>query len=216
MYSGLFFCNRRLCVSRITRVSIRRPLVNHKNRRDTMSIKNESVYTIQTKNRKLLEVGDFSHEDGGSVRIWTPADSDTQHWRLMEHSDGLYRIINVFSDKALDIAMQGSENGTIVHQWESTDTESQLWSFADVGSDCYKIISKSTGKCLDLMEMGSEDGTTVQIWEDVDGEMQTWKIAEIADACESQTRNGKAKARNGKAAASRPEEPTGGKTPALV
>lgn len=152
-----------------------------------MSIKKESIYTIQTSNGKVLEVADFSYENGGSVRIWSPVDSSAQHWKLMESSNGFYRIINVFSDTALDIAMRGNEDGTIVHHWESADTESQLWSFVEADSGCFKIISKSIGKCLALMGMRSEDGTTVQTWEDVDGEMQKWKIAEIADARKTQT-----------------------------
>lgn len=181
-----------------------------------MLIKNEAVCTIQTQNGKVLEVGDFSHEDGGSVRIWSPADSSTQHWKLMDAGDGLYRIINVFSGKALDIAMQGNEDGTIAHQWEIADTESQLWSFADVGKGRYKIISKSTGKCLDLMEMGTEDGTAVQIWEDVDGEMQKWKVAEIADRGETQTSTCKPNAKAGKAATGKPEKTPGGEAQASV
>lgn len=143
-------------------------------------IKNDSVYTISTKEGKHLEVGELSCENGGVIRIWTPTDGDAQKWKLMEAGDGYYRIVNVLSGKALDIAMQGSDNGTPVHQWEISDSDSQLWVIASMGRGYHKIMSKHCGKCLDRVATGKDEGTPAQIWEDNGGTSQKWRLSELA------------------------------------
>lgn len=156
-------------------------------------IKNDSVYTISTKEGNHLEVGELSCENGGVIRIWTPTDGDAQKWKLMEAGDGYYRIVNVLSGKALDIAMQGSDNGTPVHQWEISDSDSQLWVIASMGRGYYKILSKYCGKCLDRVATGKDEGTPAQIWEDNGGTSQKWRLAELAGSTKTPSTVKKAK-----------------------
>ena len=113
-------------------------------------IREGNVYTIAAVNNRVLEVADYNTENGASVRLWSYEGQPWQQWKFVEAGENEWRIVNCFTDKAMDLALGGNANGTWVHQWAK--------------------------KVIDLKDMSIENGAQAQIWNDVDGENQTWRI----------------------------------------
>ena len=141
------------------------------------NIVSNRYYKITAKQSgKVIEVEDFSQENGAVIQLWEDIGADSQQWKIVQMAGNDYKIVCKNSGKVMDTVTAGTENGTWVHQWENLDVESQLWNFVKNEDGSYKIISKLCGKCLDVAELSTENGARIQIWDDLDGENQKWEI----------------------------------------
>jgi hypothetical protein len=94
-------------------------------------------------------------------------------------SGSIYKLINVNSGKALDVAQSGTDNGTNVQIFRDNNTKAQKWCIQDMGNDTYKLISMLSGKVLDVNHSGTVNGTNVQIWDDNGSTAQRWRLQAI-------------------------------------
>ncbi|MHA6529872.1 cellulase family glycosylhydrolase [Paenibacillus sp. BAC0078] len=111
-------------------------------------------------------------------------------------SDGIvsgktYKLVNVGSGKALDVAAAGTADGTNVQIWDDNGTGAQQWVITDVGGGLYKVINVNSGKGLDVANWGTANGSNVQIWSYGDGTNQKWSITKVGSAYKL-SNNGKA------------------------
>jgi len=139
-------------------------------------IREGNVYTIAAVNNRVLEVADYNTENGASVRLWSYEGQPWQQWKFVEAGENEWRIVNCFTDKAMDLALGGNANGTWVHQWASTPGKSQRWVVEELDNGRVKLRNVLSKKVIDLKDMSIENGAQAQIWNDVDGENQTWRI----------------------------------------
>lgn len=91
-------------------------------------------------------------------------------------ANGLYKLINRHSGKALDVAALGLQDGADVQQWEETSNPNQQWNLFASGDGTYKIIANHSGKALDVTNAGTEDGDDVRQWTENGGSGQRWKV----------------------------------------
>ena len=112
------------------------------------TIENLATYVIATKDGKVLEVADFSRENGGGVRIWARTDEsgDTQQWVLEKVVEDYYKFTNRFSGKVLDVVMQGAENGAWLHQWDYIGADSQEWKVEPAARGLFKNRNQVSGQ----------------------------------------------------------------------
>ncbi|CAF2760990.1 unnamed protein product [Rotaria sp. Silwood2] len=96
-------------------------------------------------------------------------------------SDGVYKLININSSKALDVANSGTKNGTNVQIYTNNDTSAQKWHIQNTGDGSYKLINIICGKVLDVEQSSTLNGTNVQIWEDNGTAAQRWNLKAIGD-----------------------------------
>ncbi|MCM3271042.1 cellulase family glycosylhydrolase [Paenibacillus elgii] len=91
-----------------------------------------------------------------------------------------YKLVNVGSGKALDVAAGSTEDGANVQIWEDNGTGAQRWVITDVGGGLYKVIKENSNKALDVA--GSWNGANVQIWNYGGGANQKWRIVNVGGA----------------------------------
>ncbi|CAF3394306.1 unnamed protein product [Rotaria sp. Silwood1] len=95
--------------------------------------------------------------------------------------DGVYKLININSNKALDVAHSGTANGTNVQIYTDNNTSAQQWHIQNTGNGSYKLINVICGKVLDVDHSKTLNGTNVQIWEDNGTAAQRWHLQAIGD-----------------------------------
>ncbi len=89
----------------------------------------EGVYFIKSalNPSMVLDVQWGSKYDGANVWLYERNDSDVQKWRVSHESDGMLKIVNVASGKALDLSNGGTASGTNVWQYGDNGTSAQRW-----------------------------------------------------------------------------------------
>jgi|GEM_PF-2166336 len=96
-------------------------------------------------------------------------------------ANGLYKLVNAGSNKALDVSGGNTADGTNVQIWTDTSGASQQWQVTQNADGTYKLVNPSSGKALDVNGGGTLDGTNVQIWTDNASSAQKWQIVQNAD-----------------------------------
>ncbi|MGG1314598.1 MULTISPECIES: RICIN domain-containing protein [Cohnella] len=96
-------------------------------------------------------------------------------------SGGTYKLINVNSGKALDVASAGTAPGTNVQIWTDNGTGAQKWTIYRNADGSYKLINVNSALALDVAGSGTADGTNVQVWTDLGNGAQKWNIIQNAD-----------------------------------
>jgi beta-glucanase (GH16 family) len=98
-------------------------------------------------------------------------------------SPGTYRITNVNSGKALEVAggSSATADGDNVQQWSWNDGDWQKWSVEDVGNGLYSIRPVHSGKALDVSGCSTSDGANVQQWSYVGSGCQHYNVQQNSD-----------------------------------
>lgn len=102
-----------------------------------------------------LENKNGTKSDGNPAVQNTFTKADRQLWKLQKIADNYdpnayYKIINLKSNKALDVSNGSYSAGATVIQWPYTGSDNQLWKVEMVGTDQYKITNKRSSLALDV------------------------------------------------------------------
>jgi Subtilase family/Ricin-type beta-trefoil lectin domain-like len=92
---------------------------------------------------------------------------------------GVYNVVNVNSNKCLDVNAGGLTNGTLIQQWTCyAGNNNQKWRIEPVGS-AYKLTAVHSGKVLDVKNASMADGGTIHQWDYVSPVNQLWNITKL-------------------------------------
>jgi serine/threonine protein kinase len=111
-------------------------------------------------NKRDGRVIDASSDGQGSVGLWDYFENDNQLWEFLERGEGVYQLICLAFDKALDVPHSQKEEGLNIQIWERNDTDAQRWRFVATGDGAYHIISLASGLHLDAA--GQDNGARIQ------------------------------------------------------
>ncbi|CAF4607031.1 unnamed protein product [Rotaria socialis] len=89
---------------------------------------------------------------------------------------GTYQLLNVQSNKVLDIHGKGTDDGTNVQIFKNHGAENQIWVIKANHDGTVKLINPHSGKVLDVSGSGTSDGTNVQIFTDNGSNAQKWHV----------------------------------------
>jgi len=73
-------------------------------------------------------------------------------------------IVNVGTQKCLDLWGDGSADGQLVFTWSCYGANSQQWRLNNKGGQNWELRPYYTDKCLDLQNDLQVDGAVVQQW----------------------------------------------------
>jgi Lysyl oxidase/Ricin-type beta-trefoil lectin domain-like/Secretion system C-terminal sorting domain/SprB repeat len=142
---------------------------------------------------KVLDVPWSSKRNGTYLHQWTWNNQPNQMWKIQKLSNGYYKIINVGSGKAIDLAGWHEYNGAEIVQWEYWDNTNvqninQQWKIENEGGR-YQISSRHTGKVFDLQgTLPQIDGAKLVQWTNIPGLAdQRLKIEEVPCVSNSYT-----------------------------
>ncbi|WP_165910441.1 RICIN domain-containing protein [Treponema sp. J25] len=80
----------------------------------------------------VLDVKDWSLEDGAQIVQWYWGNQANQKWKIELMEDGYYRLTNQHSGKVLDVSGASTQDGAKVQQWTNNDTSAQRWKITQV------------------------------------------------------------------------------------
>ncbi|WP_127505586.1 MULTISPECIES: RICIN domain-containing protein [Paenibacillus] len=111
------------------------------------------------------------------VRVYTQGTSTSSPIE----AGAVYKLINVNSNKALDIYAAGTADGTNVQIYTDNGTGAQRWQAVANADGTFKLINPASGKALDVAGAGTADGTNVQIANQNGNNAQNWRIIDNGD-----------------------------------
>lgn len=128
---------------------------------------------------------------GTNVELNTSNANYAQGWCIRKNDDGTYSIINVKSQKVLDIYNGSSNNGTNVWIYNSNKSNAQKFRFTKTEPSNYmmaydvgRYIIKSAvneSMVLDVYGANKANGTNVQTYSLNNSNAQNWKLEYIGD-----------------------------------
>lgn len=143
----------------------------------------EGRYTLINKHSgKVIDVANFSSDNGAYINQWQNNLSANQQWDLTDLGNGYYSLIAAHSGKSLDVYGWNSENGAEARQWEYTAATNQQWQIEAQGNDYYRVTSRYSGKALDVSGSSLEDGGSIGFWDFHAGDNQLWGFQLVGSA----------------------------------
>jgi serine/threonine protein kinase len=134
---------------------------------------------VNRKSGKALAVQRGSKENGACVIQRAYRSEDSQLWRLQTAGDGLYRIENVGSGKALDMlggGGGGGGDGTQVIQSDQVKQPHQQWRITSVGGGYFRVTNSKSGRALSVLGKSTDEDAYVVQW-GYDGDpSQQWML----------------------------------------
>ena len=79
------------------------------------TVSSNTVYTISSKDGRVLEVAGFARHAGAAVQLWESAGSASQQWVASEVKPGVYKLENRLSGKVLALRQMPSQS-TLWHR----------------------------------------------------------------------------------------------------
>ncbi|OWP61896.1 glucan endo-1,6-beta-glucosidase [Hymenobacter amundsenii] len=143
------------------------------------------TYRITSVNSgKALDMASMSTSNGGQAQQWTYGGSSNQQWKLVDSGSGYVRLVNLNSNKSLDLAQGASPtaNGTLVQQFDWNNNSSQRWLITAESGGSYRITNQASGKVLDVDGVSTQDGALVHQWDWANGNNQKWTFTDLGAA----------------------------------
>jgi hypothetical protein len=92
---------------------------------------------------------------------------------------GIYQVVNVKSNKCLDVVNSGTENGVEIKQYTCGTGDNQKWQIEPVGDGRYKLKAVHSGRVLSIgggTPANELNGAKAIQWDDGAYETQKWRI----------------------------------------
>lgn len=117
-------------------------------------------------------------KNNSNVMLGKKSDLDeSQIWKFNQKSDGSYEIVNIASDRALDITDASDKDGANVAIHTKNDSDAQTFYIMEYNGG-YRIVPKCTSnlKAIDLADNKVEEGHNIQLYSagEADNMAQTW------------------------------------------
>ncbi len=117
-------------------------------------------------------------QNGSNVEQWSYDTGTDQQWQIT-NVGGTYKIVNVFSGKALEVSGASTSDGASISQWDYSGAANQRWIFQDRGNGYYSIHpSHASGKCADVGGASQSDGASVIQWSYSGSSNQLWALVD--------------------------------------
>lgn len=126
----------------------------------------EGIYIISRTENAALLVQNFSNCQLGLEQF-----ESARYHRIELYSPGKYKIINTFTNEALDVQDASVYPGANVQYYEFLNTENQLWRFIEADDGVYYIES-ALGNCISA----DDNGNIITMSYDENSASQRWKI----------------------------------------
>ena len=125
----------------------------------------EGVYRIAAASNPFigLDIEGDASKSKSNVYMWNYAGDTKAQFRLKYLGNGYYKIINVYSGKALDVENGGKTKRTNVWQYNENNTDAQIWKIVKKDG-YYNIISKLNNLALDVNNGYVQCGANIQVY----------------------------------------------------
>ncbi|MGG1515482.1 RICIN domain-containing protein [Paenibacillus oryzisoli] len=140
--------------------------------------RNNQVLTSEATG-KMLQISDASILEGADLVQGNFIKDDSQLWKVVSKDAAYSSIINVKSNKALDISGGSTDDAAIFTLWDITGTNNQLWAITNVSDGYVTITNKNSGKLL--TSTSSKEDAAVQQRAVNLADNQLWKLVDAGN-----------------------------------
>jgi len=117
--------------------------------------------------------------DGAKVQQWDCNGTNAQKFHISPTSDGYWKIINVHSNKGLDIKDVSTAANALVHQWTYVGGNNQQFRFVARGNNQFSIHPRHTDMAVDLYWGSADNGTILVQYPYTGGANQHWTFDNV-------------------------------------
>jgi cytochrome c peroxidase len=109
-----------------------------------------------------MEVAGAGTGNGSNVQQWSCVPTAKHHqWQFTAIGDGYYKIINVNSGKALDVAGISWADGANIYQWDYLNGSNQKWKPVPQSDGSYQLVAAHSNKCVNVYGAWTHDGANI-------------------------------------------------------
>lgn len=93
-------------------------------------------YTLTSVNSpdKVIDIRNGTTTNGEAVQLMVNLNTTAQHFKVNDLGNGYYSIINVNSNKAIEVANASTADGAVLQQNTYTGATNQQWKFVAVSN----------------------------------------------------------------------------------
>lgn len=141
----------------------------------------EGCYTVSNRanGKVVLDVQGGSPNNCAPVQAYNSNDSDAQKWFVQKNGDGWYKILNVGSNKSLNVKNADPSLKT-VQQYEFDGTDACLWRFSIGPNGGVQLISKLGDYALAIKGDSATSGTPLTLTEPGSASTCAWSFSETS------------------------------------
>ncbi|MFH8254198.1 RICIN domain-containing protein [Streptomyces roseolus] len=90
-------------------------------------------------------------------------------------ADQASHIVNMNSNKCLEVADWSMNDGAAVRQWSCGNFQAnQMWYEVPYGDGSVQIVNQNSGKCLEIADWSMSNGAVARQWTCTGGKNQRW------------------------------------------
>ena len=113
---------------------------------------------------QVADIPSASKANGTPVQLYQSNNTDAQRYRIEPVGNGIYRIINRSSGKAVDVRNGGTANGTVIQQYSPNGTQSQNWYVRGNGDGTVGFYNRNSGRYIDVAAGQAHNGAKLQLY----------------------------------------------------
>ncbi len=110
-----------------------------------------------------------------SVQLWECNSELRQRFRFEANDDGYFSLVNVDSNRCVDVEWATKDDGAKIIQYPCTGDENQQWQVEKLGKGVVRLLARHSGKVMDTWQ-GTENGTNVWQWTKDDDDDQKFHL----------------------------------------
>ena len=136
-----------------------------------------SIYRLVNVNsNKVIEVKNFSLDNGGEICQWAYHCGKNQQWRIVPAADGYYYIRSVLNNKNLEVYEFSTTNGGRLAQWDHTGANNQQWRIIRQPDGTYMLQNRHSNKVAEVYELSLDNFANIVHWDSWSGPNQKFRI----------------------------------------
>lgn len=115
--------------------------------------------------------------DRANVNLWSSIGNNAQRFRIsFDPRYGMYQMINIGSNRAVDVCGIGYASGTNVWQWSQNGLLSQRWYIEPAMNGSVMIYAAHSGMALDAVGGQTANGTNIWVYTPNGSGAQRWLL----------------------------------------
>ncbi len=136
------------------------------------------TYIIENRSSGLvMDVAEGGNPaNGTNILQWTNLGGENQQFTLNEVSPGVYSMICVKTNKAVDVAGISQDNFANIHQWEYVGGANQHWRIEGAEGGFYKFIATHSEKIIEVEFASHEAGANINQYDDNNQLCGQWRL----------------------------------------
>ncbi|RYZ91281.1 MAG: DUF1929 domain-containing protein [Proteobacteria bacterium] len=137
---------------------------------------NDATYSLISRNSQKCAAVDFSQGIANKANVFQDACSGqgNQKFKLKALANGGYNLVNVSSNRCIEVFELYDTDGRNVDQWDCYGAANQEVHLVPSVDGSYQIRYVHSNKCLDVAAMSLENGANIHQWECTGGSNQDW------------------------------------------